>query len=51
MRIGHPLARSICQQSLTRASGVEGAELERTELSKIAADEVLPQPAVINTAF
>jgi len=48
-RIGHPLARSLCQQSLTTASRSKGLEPAWTpKLSKNLADETPPRPAFIN---
>jgi hypothetical protein len=43
--IGHPLARSINHQSLTTAADQRVRARFDPELSKILADEALPQPA------
>jgi hypothetical protein len=52
MRIGHPLSRSLCGQSLTTGGGSKGAEPRfDTELSKVADDDTLPQPAFTNPAL
>jgi hypothetical protein len=50
-RIGHPLVRSLCQQSLMTLGGPKGASRFDQDLSKILAGEALPQPAFINTTL
>jgi hypothetical protein len=50
--IGHPLARSLRQQSLTTAGASKGAWPPfDTELSKSIAEETKPQPAFAKPAL